>query len=252
MSFRKKVVCLFLFVFLLLITGCGSEESTTKEDTSTVETTESIETDQGAVETPVIETTNESSPTTANEKSSGETTLKNTVTKDTASQKVTTNIKPQEPKQQSKPAQKNAGELKEEQVVVIEPVAPAATSATAPTPATATAPAPAPAPAPEPVAPQQAVVNAEPRVIKIEVTNWAWKFEPVPLVVGAPVIFKVNVIEGEHGFQITDTSINEVIQEGQSYEIAWTPEKTGTFTIRCSVLCGSGHSAMRSQLQVKE
>jgi cytochrome c oxidase subunit 2 len=239
MSFRKKAVCLFLFVFLLLITGCGSEESTTKEDTSTVETTESILTDQGALETPVIETTSESSPITTNEKSSGEATSKDTVTK---------------------PAQTKAVEVKEEQVVVVEPVPPKATPAPTPAPNSAPAPVQTPAPvtvttpqpAPEPVAPQQDVVNTEPRVIKIEVTNWAWKFEPVPLVVGAPVIFKVNVIEGEHGFQITGTSINEVIQEGQSYEIAWTPEKTGTFTIRCSVLCGSGHSAMRSQLQVKE
>jgi cytochrome c oxidase subunit 2 len=266
MSIRKRTVCVLLFVLLILIAGCGSAEPATKEDASTVETTPSVKADPIVPEKSIAieednieESTEKSTEDTAKSDippSESVTNNKNAsqpaTSNETTTQKVTTNSKAQAPKQQSAPAQTNGNEVKEKQVVVVEPVAPAATPAPVPTPAPTAAPTAAPAPAPEPVVPQQVVINAEPRVIKIEVTNWAWKLDPVPLVVGSPVIFKVNVIEGEHGFQITGTPINEVIQEGKSYEIAWTPEKAGTFTIRCSVLCGSGHSAMRSQLQVKE
>jgi heme/copper-type cytochrome/quinol oxidase subunit 2 len=92
--------------------------------------------------------------------------------------------------------------------------------------------------------------ESDPVIVQVEVTNWDWNMEQVTFEIGSTVIFKINVKEGNHGFQITGTDINERISVGQSYEITWTPASKGSFTIRCSVPCGAGHSSMRKNLTV--
>ena len=42
------------------------------------------------------------------------------------------------------------------------------------------------------------------------------------------------------------------VSKGGTAEIAFTPDKTGTFVGHCSVFCGSGHGEMTLTLHVVE
>jgi cytochrome c oxidase subunit 2 len=50
------------------------------------------------------------------------------------------------------------------------------------------------------------------------------------------------------------TSKNVVlnVKKGETKEVTFTPDKTGTFVGQCSVFCGSGHGAMKLTLHVTE
>jgi cytochrome c oxidase subunit 2 len=41
-------------------------------------------------------------------------------------------------------------------------------------------------------------------------------------------------------------------KKGQTNEVAFTPDRVGTFIGQCSVFCGSGHGHMKMTLHVTE
>jgi cytochrome c oxidase subunit 2 len=67
---------------------------------------------------------------------------------------------------------------------------------------------------------------------------------------GEPVRFQVTSKEGLHGFSIGGTNVDESIDEGETKEVSWTPEKPGQYTIRCDQFCGSGHDEMSVTITV--
>src|SRR3989338_4153066 len=79
-----------------------------------------------------------------------------------------------------------------------------------------------------------------------------WEFIPGTIEVnkGDKVKLKITSADVTHGFSIKEFGINKRIEPGETAEVEFTADKTGTFTFYCSVPCGEGHGQMKGQLIV--
>ena len=80
-----------------------------------------------------------------------------------------------------------------------------------------------------------------------------WDFEPDTITVneGDTVILHITSIDVTHGFGLSAFGINKDLREGETINIEFVADQKGTFTFRCTVSCGSGHSGMNGQLIVE-
>jgi cytochrome c oxidase subunit 2 len=69
---------------------------------------------------------------------------------------------------------------------------------------------------------------------------------------GEPVVLVLKSADVAHGIRFKELGIETKIGKGQTSELAFTPDKTGTFVGQCSVFCGSGHGGMKLTLHVVE
>jgi cytochrome c oxidase subunit 2 len=87
---------------------------------------------------------------------------------------------------------------------------------------------------------------------RIEITAQRFVFKPgeITVKVGQPVVLVLKSLDVGHGLHIRDLGVNIKVKAGQTAEATFTPTKTGDFTGRCSVYCGSGHGSMTFLLHV--
>ena len=88
----------------------------------------------------------------------------------------------------------------------------------------------------------------------IEVTAGDFKFEPavIEVVEGERIVLKAHTTDGKkHGLGIKEMGVKTALPKtGEVVSIEFTAGKPGTYTIACSVYCGSGHKRMKGQLVV--
>lgn len=89
---------------------------------------------------------------------------------------------------------------------------------------------------------------------RIEVTAKRFEFAPsdITLKKGEPVVLVLKSADVAHGIRIKELGIETKVGKGQTSELAFTPDKTGTFVGHCSVFCGSGHGGMKLTVHVVE
>lgn len=89
-------------------------------------------------------------------------------------------------------------------------------------------------------------------VKEIQITAQKWKFTPEQITVnkGDQVKFIINSIDVDHGFAISEYNINQHLESQTTATVEFTAETEGTFTIYCSIFCGSGHHSMTGTLTV--
>lgn len=94
--------------------------------------------------------------------------------------------------------------------------------------------------------------QAAPR--RIEVTAKRFDFSPgeITLKKGEPVVLVLKSADVAHGVHFHELGISVNAGKGQSSEVTFTPDKTGTFVGHCSVFCGAGHGSMTLTLHVVE
>ncbi len=99
---------------------------------------------------------------------------------------------------------------------------------------------------------QAAPLQPGPR--RIEVTAKRFAFTPGEITVkkGESVVIVLKSIDAGHGIRFRELGIEAKASKGQTSELAFTPDKTGTFVGHCSVFCGSGHGTMTLTLHVVE
>jgi cytochrome c oxidase subunit 2 len=87
---------------------------------------------------------------------------------------------------------------------------------------------------------------------RIEVTAKRFTFTPgdITLKKGEPVILVLKSVDVPHGIIFKELGVSTKVNKGQTSELAFTPDKTGTFVGHCSVFCGSGHGTMELTLHV--
>jgi cytochrome c oxidase subunit 2 len=102
------------------------------------------------------------------------------------------------------------------------------------------------------VLPQAAHAQTAPR--RIEVTAQRFKFTPGEITVkkDEPVVLVLKSMDVAHGIRFKELGIETKVNKGQSSELAFKADKTGTFVGHCSVFCGSGHGGMTLTLHVVE
>lgn len=95
---------------------------------------------------------------------------------------------------------------------------------------------------------------AQPAPRRIEVTAKKFDFTPGEITVkkGEPVVLVLTSADVPHGIKFKELNVSVKVGKGQTSEVSFTPDKTGTFVGHCSVFCGSGHGTMMLTLHVVE
>jgi cytochrome c oxidase subunit II len=98
------------------------------------------------------------------------------------------------------------------------------------------------------------VTPAEVAPHRIEVTAKRFEFMPgeITLKKGEPVVLVLRSMDTTHGLEFRELGLRTRISKGQATEMAFTPDKTGTFVGHCSVFCGSGHGRMTLTMHIVE
>jgi cytochrome c oxidase subunit 2 len=65
---------------------------------------------------------------------------------------------------------------------------------------------------------------------------------------GVPVKLTLEMKDGKHGARLADFNVN---LNADKPTATFTPDKAGTFLIKCSVPCGTGHMTMTANLIVE-
>jgi cytochrome c oxidase subunit 2 len=97
-----------------------------------------------------------------------------------------------------------------------------------------------------------ALGQAAPR--RIEITAKKFEFTPAEITLkkGEPVVLVLKSADVSHGLRFRELGVTVNAGKGKTAEVAFTPDKTGTFIGHCSVFCGSGHGSMILTLRVME
>lgn len=90
------------------------------------------------------------------------------------------------------------------------------------------------------------------RVISISVSNFAFTPGSVAVRKGEKITLRLTGESGRHGFAIPELGINVPVDEGKTVDIELPTDKTGTFSFRCSIPCGSGHRDMTGSITITE
>ncbi|WP_054955945.1 cupredoxin domain-containing protein [Paenibacillus dakarensis] len=85
--------------------------------------------------------------------------------------------------------------------------------------------------------------------LEIIATDYQFDQEEYTLKKGVPVKITFNNKQGNHGVMIPALSLQ---LDSKNSSAVVTPDKTGTFEISCSIMCGTGHTKMISKLIIEE
>jgi len=103
---------------------------------------------------------------------------------------------------------------------------------------------------------------APPGTLTVDVTGqqWLWTFtypgarnytsNVLYLPVSKPVIFDVTSSDVVHSFWLVQMGVKIDANPGQITRIGVTPDRLGTYTVRCAELCGLYHAYMVAQVKV--
>jgi cytochrome c oxidase subunit 2 len=96
------------------------------------------------------------------------------------------------------------------------------------------------------------ITHAQAAPQRIEVTASKFSFSPGEITVkkDQPIVLVLKSTDAAHGLKISELNVNVTAKAGGTAEVQFTPNKTGDFTGRCSVFCGSGHGSMKFVLHV--
>ena len=101
-------------------------------------------------------------------------------------------------------------------------------------------------------------------VVQVNGRQFQWSFEyPRSVTGGGPVtsdqlylpdgeavIFKIHSADVLHGFWVPDFRLQIDAVPGITTSLRATPDRLGTYPVVCTVLCGAGHSLMRTNVHV--
>lgn len=88
------------------------------------------------------------------------------------------------------------------------------------------------------------------REINIIAKQFSFSPNPIRLKLNEKIRLRITSADVTHGFSVPELGIDQIIEPGKETVIDFQPTKKGTFTLFCSVTCGTGHSGMRGSIIV--
>lgn len=91
-------------------------------------------------------------------------------------------------------------------------------------------------------------------VKEFTITAKDWQFSPSNISVkkGDKVRLTITSADVTHSFKLKDYNLDVMLEPGQTQTVEFVADKAGTFSFRCGVPCGEGHSDMTGTLTVIE
>jgi cytochrome c oxidase subunit II len=99
---------------------------------------------------------------------------------------------------------------------------------------------------------QNASAPSEPHEIQVTAKKYDFSPNPIHVKKGEHVKLIITATDHDHGFKLDAFHINQKLKKGVPATIEFTADKAGTFSFKCSVFCGFGHSGMKGTLVVEE
>jgi cytochrome c oxidase subunit II len=90
-----------------------------------------------------------------------------------------------------------------------------------------------------------------PRTIDVTVSRFQFSPDVIELKRGEKVRLNIVSVDGSHGFEVKELGLQARIASGKTVTLDVMPNEVGSFEIKCSEYCGSGHSQMKARLIVK-
>ncbi|MDR6878455.1 cupredoxin domain-containing protein [Bacillus sp. 3255] len=84
--------------------------------------------------------------------------------------------------------------------------------------------------------------------VVLKATNFKFDQAEYRVKKGEPVTISLDNSQGVHGASIKEFNVK---LDNSNKTFTFTPDKTGSFPITCSIMCGSGHANMKSTLIVE-
>jgi len=90
------------------------------------------------------------------------------------------------------------------------------------------------------------------RVIEVSVTNWS--FTPSAITAKKGEVLELRLVGGEgvHSFTSEALNLHVSLAPGETKTISIPTDVVGTFTFRCTIPCGPGHSDMKGEIVITE
>ncbi|QBQ99397.1 cytochrome C oxidase subunit II [Paraburkholderia pallida] len=88
--------------------------------------------------------------------------------------------------------------------------------------------------------------------VTVRVLAQQYSFTPQCIVVpaGVPITFRATSADVVHGFLVTDTNLNSMVEPGYVSTFRTTFEQTGDHLMPCHEYCGTGHQGMWAHVKV--
>jgi cytochrome c oxidase subunit 2 len=96
--------------------------------------------------------------------------------------------------------------------------------------------------------PNAAAADPNAQQVKIEASNWQFDKPEYHVKKGQPVVMTFDSKQGLHSAEIKDFNVR---LDSNRKTATFTPDKTGSFEIRCMIPCGQGHANMTAKLVVE-
>ncbi|NOU99893.1 cupredoxin domain-containing protein [Paenibacillus planticolens] len=100
----------------------------------------------------------------------------------------------------------------------------------------------------ETTAPAATTQAADGQNVALKATNFKFDQAEYRVKKGQPVTITLDNSQGVHGASIKEFNVK---LDNSNKTFTFTPDKTGSFPITCSIMCGSGHANMKSTLIVE-
>lgn len=99
---------------------------------------------------------------------------------------------------------------------------------------------------------KESTVTKALQIKSFSITADQWSFKPDTITVnkGDTVKIEVKSVDVAHGFAIPTFGVNKKFEAGETINVEFVADKSGTFPFFCSVFCGAGHSSMKGSLIV--
>ncbi len=97
----------------------------------------------------------------------------------------------------------------------------------------------------------EATPSASVKSFTITAKNWEFSPSTITVKKGDTVRLAIKSVDVAHGFFLTAFNINKNLQPGQTTNVEFVADKTGSFSFKCNVLCGAGHGSMKGTLVVE-
>ena len=104
--------------------------------------------------------------------------------------------------------------------------------------------------------------DSQPLIVNVTGQQWVWTFEYpqydkitseiLYLEKDRPVYFNVTSKDVIHNFWLVELGVKIDANPGAITQTGVTPDKLGTFNLRCAELCGLHHAYMQTEIQVLE
>ncbi|MDA2922994.1 cupredoxin domain-containing protein [Patescibacteria group bacterium AH-259-L07] len=100
---------------------------------------------------------------------------------------------------------------------------------------------------------QQSEPEPQPQVKEFNIVARRFAFDPDTITVNKGDTVKLNITSTDttHGLAISEFGVNAILPPGETKTIEFVASQSGSYTMFCSVACGSGHFDMKGTLIVK-